>query len=68
MLRAGPFRSKVAATAVWVTRHHISQSIQGQTPFRNSLYTFHHFTIAYLHLVEKRLIDNIFVHFYLITI
>ena len=47
--------------------HTTTDSPQGQSTIRNSLITFLHLTIAFLHLVQKRIIDNIFVHFYLIN-
>ena len=53
----GSLGHQAPSRAVHRDSHHI----------RNSLITFLHLTIAFLHLVQKRIIDNIFVHFYLIN-
>ena len=45
-----------------------SQTVhQGQSYSVTIPQPFFHYTLAFHHLVQKRIIDNIFVHFYLIN-
>ena len=65
MLRAGPFRSKVAATAAWVTRHYHRQSIRDSHHQKLSLHIPSFHSIASLTFDLNRIIDNNFDLFYL---
>ena len=67
MLRAGPFRSKVAATAVWVI--HTQPTAANRQPYHQkpSIKPFLHLTSAFHHFDLNRIIDNNFDLFYLIN-
>ena len=63
--RAGPFRSKVAATAVWVI--HTQPTAANRQPYHQkpSIKPFLHLTSAFHHFDLNRIIDNNFDLFYL---